>query len=803
MWLRSLAENSSRMLTENRALEDVDVFVVWLKAYNKRAEAENIVSLAQVLAQFVDFLDRGLVKLPEKITLFGFDNPPPLYQRLFQTLEKENCPLDRQGPSDCNPAFDKKAFNNQSQEMHAAAQWSKTILEKSPSARIGIICPDLHTRKKETLRVFSDCFFPNQILERQIVSKDVLINTRFSSTASENLDSQAVIQVALMLLQLNNHELDSLDICQLLRSPFLLGAEEESAARASLEYKLRKNAELATCLANLRYLALEPDRPWHCPVFGKALLKFEESRLQHKGSRNVAQWSILIEQQLILFIDPVSWEQQQFLHQWHELLKDFKNMAYLCANISFSNAIKLLSQLARNTSATTFFNQAPVQILAPIEAGGLQYTHLWCMGLSEANWPPPAHSNPFIPIQIQHKYSIPAASTELQYQSAKGMLQQFCTATSAAVVFSYPLQAEDIALNPSLLLEEFSSTNIGQDKVQPNNHELNQESLECTLHPHSRYLFALQTETGNIDVFEDTLNIPLLSNEDVAGGTALIADQAACPFKSFAKYRLRATELPKVAYGLPAYAVGNMLHHAMEVFWQNLKDQAAINAMDSEQCKALVQAAASAGVKHTSRNFPQTMTVRYCELEVQRLGSLLSRWLDEERKRGYFTVLEHEYPLQWQYSNLQLNFRIDRLEQLEDESISLVDYKTSKQNSVNWLDARQDKPQLLLYLLAAENDPKLHKVSSLLYAQVNIEEMKYRGIAQNTDIYPGVALEQQRNFPDSITWDELREFWQLSLQTLAQEFIDGYLLIEPKSVTSCQYCHLDQLCRVKEQRQGL
>jgi ATP-dependent helicase/nuclease subunit B len=414
------------------------------------------------------------------------------------------------------------------------------------------------------------------------------------------------------------------------------------------------------------------------------------------------------------------------------------------------------------------------------------------MGLSENEWPPAVNNNPFLPRKIQLKYKVPAASTELQYQLANDLLRHFATATSDTLILSHPLQAEDISLKPSMLLQQFSGA-IQQQSF---------EALSEGLHPYSQKLFTLAREIIQLETLTDSLNIPLKENEITTGGTALIADQAACPFRSFAKHRLKAIELPKLSYGLPAYAVGNMLHYAMEVFWQGLKDQRSIDQLSPAQQEALILNSASSAVKHISRRYPETMNARYSQMEIQRLSELLTLWLDEERKRGFFTVIEHEYTLQWRYAKLTLEFRIDRIEQFEDNSFGLVDYKTSKNNNnVNWFEERQEKPQLLLYLQAAEKDPKFQKVSSLLYAQVNIEDMRFRGIAENSDSYPGVALDRQRNRPESMSWEELRTYWQQSLESLAQEFLDGYLPVEPKSVASCQYCHLQALCRIQEKRQ--
>ena len=778
-WKISLAE----LEDEETSHDDIAIFLDWLKEYDKRSQQNSHINLSQLLQEFIATLDEGLVNLPKTIKLFGFDTPPPLYQKLFDSLQTNFTKVNTLEFNTFSPQLEKVAFSNQAQEMIAAAQWAKQTLKEHPSAKIAVICPDLHGRNLELQRAFSHAFYPDNIL-----LKPADKNTLFSSAASEKLSAISPIATALLLLKLNQKSMETLEVCQILRSPFILAQSSEASPRAALEYRLRKNSETTIALSQLRSLSAQQDKSWYCPELATALIEIENVRQQHKSQHPLKQWVTIIEQQL----DLIGWsipEHEQTVHQlWQGLLTNFIKLDYLSLPQSFSKAINTLKQLAHTSKASVFFNQAPVQILSPVEAAGLQFSHLWFMGLSEANWPPSTRSNPFIPLKVQRAHNLPASSAELQYLSAKETLQQFINNTRDSVVFSYPQQSDDISVKPSLLLKAFDST------TEPSLKSV----TESTLHPYSQNLFAAKSE---LETVSEDLQLSLQPDEVISGGTALIADQANCAFSSFAKHRLKAKELPKLQYGLPAFAVGNMLHQAMELLWQDLKDQDSLTKLTQEQLQVLVKNASSQALIKIVRQYPNTMTEAYRALEVERLSELLLDWLEEERKRGSFRIAEHEYALQWQHANLKLEFRIDRIEEFPDGSFGLVDYKTSKNNNtVNWLDERQDKPQLLLYLQAAENDPKFQNISSLLYAQVNIEEMKYKGISQSADTYPGVALEKQRNLPKDIAWQDLKDHWASSLQNLAQEFLDGYLAVNPKSQTSCQYCHLADLCRIQEQR---
>src|SRR5690606_3021293 len=148
------------------------------------------------------------------------------------------------------------------------------------------------------------------------------------------------------------------------------------------------------------------------------------------------------------------------------------------------------------------------------------------------------------------------------------------------------------------------------------------------------------------------------------------------------------------------------------------------------------------------------------------------------------------------HSRLVLSFKIDRVEGLDD-GLGLVDYKSGGVSLPKWLDPRQDSPQLLLYLLAMEAEPDALPVSSVLYAQVTIDEPRFRGISADPSSCPGQELSRHR-LPEGSRWEDLKRFWETSLQALAEEFLAGRLAVAPKSPATCRRCHLDRLCRVHE-----
>ena len=89
-------------------------------------------------------------------------------------------------------------------------------------------------------------------------------------------------------------------------------------------------------------------------------------------------------------------------------------------------------------------------------------------------------------------------------------------------------------------------------------------------------------------------------------------------------------------------------------------------------------------------------------LEKQRLELLLNDWLDSvERKRSPFRVLEMEQEHIEQLGPLQIKTKIDRVDELEDGSRVVLDYKTgSSLKADDLLCEPLLEPQLPIYAIA-------------------------------------------------------------------------------------------------------
>ncbi|QIB67436.1 PD-(D/E)XK nuclease family protein [Kineobactrum salinum] len=193
----------------------------------------------------------------------------------------------------------------------------------------------------------------------------------------------------------------------------------------------------------------------------------------------------------------------------------------------------------------------------------------------------------------------------------------------------------------------------------------------------------------------------------------------------------------------------------------------------------------------------QALGSALCQLEAQRLIRLLQEWLALERERLPFRVVAREAPASVQLAGLELALRVDRIDELEDGSSVIIDYKSGAAAIADWLGPRPAKPQLPLYGLAAHSPP-----AGLAFAAVRERACQLSGLAR-TEVGPGIDTDietrTRRRMP-SPDWAALLSAWQHVVEALAAAFVNGEAAVDPLTANSCSHCGLQALCRIEQRR---
>jgi RecB family exonuclease len=179
-------------------------------------------------------------------------------------------------------------------------------------------------------------------------------------------------------------------------------------------------------------------------------------------------------------------------------------------------------------------------------------------------------------------------------------------------------------------------------------------------------------------------------------------------------------------------------------------------------------------------------------LEQWRQERLLAEWLELERARPPFTVLDSEKEQTAEAGGLRIKTRIDRVDELPDGSRVILDYKTGKVTTAVWQGDRPDEPQVPLYCTATRE-----RIGAAAFAILRKGKLEFVGVAENGALGKMKEMKAERGVPLA----ELVEDWTRVLGHLGESFRRGVAAVDPKNPGTCDYCDVTAFCRVKELRE--
>jgi probable DNA repair protein len=292
---------------------------------------------------------------------------------------------------------------------------------------------------------------------------------------------------------------------------------------------------------------------------------------------------------------------------------------------------------------------------------------------------------------------------------------------------------------------------------------------------------------------------PVLLSNIAKGGARILVDQAACPFRAFAHFRLDAHELERPEHGLGPLERGTLLHEMMWRVWETLKDQATLKATDAAALERLTLEAASYAIERVAMDRPGRLDGHFAQMERDRLAQVAREWLELEKARPTpFTVTAREEKWKLFAGDLKLEGRIDRMDSLEGGGLAVIDYKSGRVSVGSWLGEPPDDAQLPLYAVTAGE----HDVRAVAFARLKTGDRGFSGLARDAETgIPGVAMPQKHNVARKVasTWSELFAFWEGQVRSLGENFAAGDARVDPKLLLrTCERCDLKSLCRVHE-----
>ena len=741
--------------------EDCRVFARWAQQFEQRLSQLAATTRYDAYQQMLTA--SGFEK--ESVGLYAAPKLAPLPQRVLEHL----CQVTLIEPP-CRQQDDvvAVAFSSRETELAAAAEWAYENSQQA-NARIAIVLLDLEADRDQLeyrLREQFDC------LDAQY--NDLPVN--FSTGMS--LGTTPMYRDLLLALEWETRSLSRAEWLALLRSPFLPFSHEQPQQTLTLIDRQFQTGSAEISLESTLHMSVTvmPES-----TLATTLRTLRSSR-QQLGVKSLSEWSDVLRERLNIWqwparasLDSIEYQQLDRLDSSLDALAD---LAVVLPHQTFDSTLTLWRAVLNDAMFQPKTPYDSVQVMGPLEALGGQYTAMWICGAQQSTFPAKRRIEPFLPLPLQKALGLPEMDEHARHDAATQMLGIW-RADSTTLMMTYHESDGGLPTKPSCLITE---------------------KAECgeTASLWGRWHAIQAVEAMPLD-----LALPVPEGHRT-GGTSLIKDQAACPFRALVKHRLRPTSLATAVMGFSSAERGALLHEALFRFWREVDSQQQLNLLSDDALHATLDSAVQGALQDLQatcerRGFSLRERVGPAcwDLEKKYCRQVLLPWLQLEQKReGPFRVAEAEQAHRLRLGELELSLRPDRVDELADGRRMVIDYKTRAPARSQWMGARPGEPQLPLYALLD------NKIEGIAFASMTEQPPQFVGLGE------ALGLTGQNEKPLQAQtkgvaeqWQELVEAWRSSLTALANDFIAGNARVDPVS-GACRYCNLSSVCRVRQLEQG-
>lgn len=770
--------------------DDCRAFARWAARYADELAQRGWIDRARLPERLAESIEAGMLEAPRRVWLAGFDELTPQQLALVEAMRAAGSSIERFVAPRHEPEILAVALDDAGEELRSAARWARSLLDRGELGTIGVVVPGLQQARARVDAIFSDYLLPSALHPAGGEP-----SRPFNISCGRPLSDYPIVATALIALELCTGPVPIERAGALLRSPFIGGAEAELSSRALLDARLRRSGRTAVTAAEILRTAAEtrrqsdsePETPraHTAPDLAARLGEWSVlcADLDPGTVQSASKWAEAFAAMLKALGWPgdrlVTSAEHQALEKWWELLATYATLDGVVDDERPLGAVRRLARMAAGIDFQPRTDEAPVQILGTLEAAAMRFEHIWITGMHDEEMPATPKPNPFLPIRLQRTHRVARASAERELEFARTVVDALLGAAPYVIV-SHPLSDGERPLVASPLVTH----------LEPRR----SEELEWG---DARHFATLIHESGERETMLDIVGPPVATGTPVHGGTSILRDQAACPFRAFASHRLGAKPLERPAPGLDAMERGKLMHDVLENFWAEVRTHSALVALEPETLEERIAWHVGHAVEKFATMHPETFSERFAAIEQQRLTRIIRAWLVTEKERMPFRVHGIEQELPVTIGGITMSVRIDRIDELLDGRKIFIDYKTSRPSLKKWFGERPDEPQLPIYCTTCDD------VAAVLFVQLKPDGVKFTGIAAEDGIVPGVKAFKGAPEDAIETWEEINPRWREVLEAIGARFLGGEAAVAPKDLTqTCRYCEVGPLCRVRDMSVG-
>lgn len=737
---------------------DYERFLSWRQAYQKQLAKLDAIDVARVPRHVASWIETRALTLPTHVVLMGFTELSASMQVVLKAMQAAGSEVSQlallQPEVSANVA--KVALSTPEQQWSAAIAWARDQLMAHPEGRYAIVVPTLQSEATEARR----------LLARALGSTPY--NVAVAPPLAHWSLGRAMLHWLRLLIELGERDHVQPALAgQALLAGGCAGSVVEAGARAMLDARWRDRQSLILTRAQ-----------WQDDISGLPKLyeawQAATAQWQAMAGRKHSwlEWANGFRRVLGALGFPGDGAQSSVQYQLTQALDQLVSaLAVLDDSLDAPDAHGAWQMLSRLARQTLFQPQrdtnARLDVLGLLEAEGGHWDGVWVMGMTDDVLPAVVSPNPLIPVRALAQAGAPRSTAQREYEWAEQLMQALQRA-GEEVIFSWAERNGEQPNRPSpfLALLPMRDLPVADDEA----------------------FVPIQTET-----WSDEPSLPLMPDESIRGGVAVLQTQAANPLWAFFQHRLGVKGLAAHAQWPATFDRGNFLHKVLELLWTQWGDQSRMLAQIAkpgwpDELQALVDRVAADKLSQ----WPEALR----ELEKQRGLEVIGDWLEFEASREPFKVVEREGEHHFIEGSLSLKLTIDRIDELATGQRVVFDYKsgsTLPQPSNDWQSMALRNAQLLVYAstLTAEG----RAPDALAWIWLHAAGVQVKGLAADAIDLPGLALFDEQKWAD-LDWDEQMKRWDERVRQLAREFAAGEHDNRFWQRKDMDYCTIKPLLRV-------
>ncbi|WP_116964830.1 PD-(D/E)XK nuclease family protein [Fastidiosibacter lacustris] len=762
-----------KTLETHKANVNVEHFLDWGLSYQALLHDKGYIDKSQCIGQLLQaqlLQELSYRQRLKQIILIGFDSKPPLIEAWLTAYRNINVKVSSWSVAQKEGRLKIRQYVDHKTEINAVAQEVFRIHQLKPNAKIGVIVPDLQSRFYDLRETFDAV-----LLDPAIYHLPLLDNAYrpYSISGGEPLLNLPIIQQLFLWLKFDKVNCFS-DIALMLGSSYVKGYKAYAISRQKLILKLKTDLPRFVSLRILTQYAFFYEQ--FDPLL-QDCLKAVTTLIPTTQKVSVDMFVHWIKQMIeaLNYLDEctLSSLEYQALSKFYLLLNKLLQFERLGIKLMISQWLVELSHLAAMTVfQTQTIHEKNIQILGVLEATEIAFDYLFIVRMSDNNWPSLRGMNPYLPFLLQKEYAMPHSSVEREFIYAKTITKRLIRQADEVCISYAEFEGEN-QQSISALISQLGSVEIH-----------NEPRVEV-----------LKPKVDFISFMDDSL--PVVDKnalQSITGGTQIFKNLAECPYRAALVHRLKLTADKPHKPILSALRKGIVIHHVLEHIWRELKGSQSLQKLTDDELKILISRYIDAALQVNILLLAQLPDV-IKKAEESRLVDLITKWLKYERMRQEpFHVIGLEKSLMLEIGGVNLQLRVDRIDQLSNGYTVVIDYKISKNYSISGLlSSPIMEPQLPLYAVYEDSDAvavaTVNGANISLQSISSIENWIKEGEPEIFGAKKSASVDAPQNF------NALKRYWRKQLELQIQQFLQGKSIITP-SVKSCQYCEFSAVCRV-------